>query len=200
VTAGEPAVVQAHVIRTGRTTTVARGTLAQGGRDRLTTLATMGDLDQSVGIGPPLQPDVPPIPPPDGCPSRSELDQGVALPILDRLDIRIDPAYAVAGGSERAVMAGWIRLHDGADPSALSLPLFADAFPPSLYALVGRVGWVPTIELTVHVRRRRGPGWVQARFECDDLADGRMIESGTLWDASGRVVARSRQLGLLLPQ
>ena len=78
--------------------------------------------------------------------------------------------------------------------------LFADSFPPSLYTLVGRVGWVPTIELTVHVRRRPVDGWIQARFECDDLAGGRMIESGTLWDESGRLVARSRQLGLLLPQ
>ena len=93
---------------------------------------------------------------------------------------------------------GWIRFVDGTPPSTLALPLFADAFPPSLFSRFGRVGWVPTIELTVHVRRRPAPGWIQARFECDDLADGRMVESGTLWDSTGRVVARSRQLGLLL--
>ena len=63
---------------------------------------------------------------------------------------------------------------------------------------MGSVGWVPTIELTVHVRRRPAPGWVLARFECDDLAGGRMIETGSLWDSSGALVARSRQLGLLL--
>ena len=160
-------------------------------------LATFGDLDAEVGIGPPLHPPAPPIPPPDHCPSRAELDQGVALPILDRLDIRIDPSCVAGAGSDRAVMAGWIRLRDDTAPSALSLPLFADSFPPSLYTLVGRVGWVPTLELTVHVRRRPVEGWIKARFECDDLAGGRMIESGTLWDESGAVVARSRQLGLL---
>ena len=80
----------------------------------------------------------------------------------------------------------------------MSLPLFSDAFPPSLFAKFGRVGWVPTIELTVHARRRPTDGWCQARFECDDLVGGRMIETGTLWDSVGRVVARSRQLGLLL--
>ena len=62
----------------------------------------------------------------------------------------------------------------------------------------GFSGWVPTIELTVHVRKRPAPGWIQARFECDDLSDGRLVESGTLWDSTGAVVARSRQLGLLL--
>ena len=78
------------------------------------------------------------------------------------------------------------------------LPLFADAFPPALHSRIGRVGWVPTIELTVHVRRRPAAGWLLARLECDDVDGGRMIESGTLWDATGAVVARSRQLGLVL--
>jgi acyl-CoA thioesterase len=57
---------------------------------------------------------------------------------------------------------------------------------------------VPTIELTVHLRRRPASGWVLARFECDDVEGGRMIESGTLWDSTGAVVARCRQLGLVL--
>ncbi len=54
------------------------------------------------------------------------------------------------------------------------------------------------MELTVHARRRPASGWVQARFECDDVEGGRMIETGTLWDSTGAVVARSRQLGLVL--
>lgn len=199
VAAGESATIMAEQIRLGRTTTVASGVLAQAETSRLMVVATLGDLDAQVGIGPELQLTPPPILPPDRCPSREELDQGVTLPILQRVDVRIDPTYAVGGGSERAVMAGWIRFRDGSDPAALALPLFADAFPPSLYSLVGSVGWVPTIELTVHVRRRPARGWIQARFECDDLTGGRMIESGTLWDEQGRVVARSRQLGLLLP-
>ena len=95
-------------------------------------------------------------------------------------------------------MEGWIRFGDGAEPSTVALPLFSDAFPPSLFSKFGRVGWVPSVELTVHVRRRPAPGWVQARFECDDLVDGRLIESGALWDQDGMLVARSRQLGLLL--
>ena len=108
------------------------------------------------------------------------------------------PNSAVVNESKPAISEGWVRLSDGAPPTALSLPLFADAFPPSLFAKLGSVGWVPTIELTVHVRRKPADGWIQARFECDDLIGGRLIESGTLWDSTGRVVARSRQLGLLL--
>jgi len=76
--------------------------------------------------------------------------------------------------------------------------LFADAFPPSLFGSLGVVGWVPTIELTVHVRRRPAPGWILGRFATRDLGGDRMIEDGQLWDETGALVARSRQLGLLL--
>ena len=196
---GGAAEVHVDVVRSGRTTTVVTGGLRHQGRDRLTVIGAFGDLSATgraasdgISVAPPPTPD------PDDCRDRSELEQGVELPILDRLDVRIHPARAVHGGSDEAVMEGWIRLSDGTPPSTLALPLFADAFPPSLFARFGRVGWVPTVELTVHVRRRPAPGWIQARFECDDLVDGRMIESGTLWDSTGAVVARSRQLGLLL--
>jgi acyl-CoA thioesterase len=190
--------VHAEVVRVGRTTGVARGTLVQDGKDRLLTTAVFGDLSVAAGAGPELSPEPVELPPPEACVDRRDLAQGVALPILSRLDVRIDPAHAGAGTADRAVVAGWIRFADGTPPSALALPLFADAFPPSLYPLLGSVGWVPTVELTVHVRRRPAPGWIRARFECDDLHDGRMIESGTLWDSNGAVVARSRQLGLHL--
>ena len=76
--------------------------------------------------------------------------------------------------------------------------MFGDAFPPSLFSLLGKVGWVPTLELTVHVRRRPVPGWIQARFTTTDLHDGLLIEDGQLWDEEGHLVARTRQLALLL--
>lgn len=196
---GREARIEVEMVKAGRTASVASGRLGHDGRERLRVMAAFGDLSvpassATVGIDPPA----PPIPGPDECVDRSELVQGVELPILERLEVRIHPGRAVDGGSDEAVMEGWIRFIDGTAPSTLSLPLFADAFPPSLYARFGRVGWVPTLELTVHVRRHPAAGWIRARFECDDLDGGRMMETGTLWDETGAVVARSRQLGLLL--
>lgn len=190
--------VVARLVRTGRSVSVATATLHQADADRLVVNAVFGDVDDVDAVASTFQPEPPSIPPPEGCIDRTELLQGVELPIAGRVDVRIDPGRAVAGASPDAVMEGWIRLADGTPPSTMTLPLFADAFPPSLFARFGRVGWVPTIELTVHVRRLPSDGWCQARFECDDLIGGRMIETGTLWDSTGRVVARSRQLGLLL--
>ena len=192
--------VTADLVKAGRSTSVVRGTLIHEGKDRLTLVAAFGDLAITDDAASSLAPVRPTIPPPDDCLARSGSEQGVDLPILERVEVRIHPDAAVPGASSQAVMQGWIRLADGTDPTTSVLPLFADAFPPSLFPLLGRVGWVPTVELTVHVRRRPAPGWVQARFECDDLTDGRMIETGTLWDSTGCVVARSRQLGLLLTE
>jgi acyl-CoA thioesterase len=190
--------ISTELVRRGRTSSVARATLSIDGRPRLTTVGAFGDLTTAVGADGELTIPPPDVATPDHCVPRAELGQGVDLPILDRVDVVIDPACAVAAGSDRPVVVGWVRLSDGSDPTPLALTLFADVFPPALYPLMGRVGWMPTIELTVHVRRLPTPGWVLARFECDDLTGGRMIETGSLWDSTGTLVARSRQLGLVL--
>ena len=193
--------VTADVVRTGRSTTNATATLIQDGTARLVAHAVLGDLAEAApgaAPDPGLAPDPPDLPSPDRCIDRRELGQGVDLPILSRLDVRIRPEQVVPDPSRAAVVEGWIRLADGTPPDTRWLPLFADAFPPALRTRLGPVGWVPTIELTVHLRRRPASGWVLARFECDDVEGGRMIESGTLWDSAGAVVARCRQLGLVL--
>ncbi len=190
--------IHTELIRSGRTVSVARGTLVQAGDDRLIVTTVLGDVNGEAATSDQIDIAAPAIPGPTECVARSGGAQGVELPITSRVEVRIPPERMAPGESEQAISEGWIRFVDGTPPSSLALPLFADAFPPTLFAKLGRVGWVPTIELTVHVRRRPADGWIQARFECDDLAGGRMIESGTLWDSTGRVVARSRQLGLLL--
>lgn len=188
--------IEATLIRAGRTTATARGALSVDGKERLVAIAAFGNVEEKVGIGPEIGPAPPALPPVEECIPRADLEQGVELPILSRVDCVLHPDCV--GRGERAVVEGWIRFSDGADATTLSLPLFVDAFPPSLTALVGNTGWVPTVELTTHIRRAPKPGWLRARLECDDLHQGRMIESGALWDSSGAVVARVRQIGLLL--
>lgn len=193
--AGQDCRVDTQILRTGRTLTTARATLVQDGSARLEVLAAMGDLKDVAEHR--LTLPVPEMPPPDACVSRSGGEQGVALPILDRLDIRLHPDEARAGAAGRSQVTGWIRFHDGRAPDTLSSVLFADAFPPSVFGLLGMVGWVPTVELTVHVRRRPAPGWMLGQFRTLDMIDGRIIEDGALWDSAGNLVAQSRQLALV---
>ena len=148
---GQPCVVEAELVQTGRTITTARGRLIQDGKERLEVVAALGDLDAG-GDGPSLTVEPPDMPPPDECPVRSGDEQGVALPLLERLDIRIHPDHHRAGDAGAAEMSGWIRLADGAPSDSMSVAMFADAFPPSLFGLLGVIGWVPTPPKVIPIR------------------------------------------------
>lgn len=193
--------IQAALVRAGRRTATTTASLFQEGRERLRLMAMFADLEAPPpGDAEPPSLSIPPVelPPPDRCRPRITLEQGVDLPITSRLDVRIDPALADPAHAGRAEVAGWVRFVDERPPDVTALTLFADAFPPSAFGLFGRVGWVPTLELTVHVRRRPAPGWISARFRTRDLDNGMLVEDGELWDEPGNLVARSRQLALLL--
>ena len=194
--AGQACQIDAQVLRSGRALSTAQASLVQDGNTRLALLAAMGDLGNAAPP-PPLALPMPDIPPPEQCLGRSADAQGVGLPILGRLDIRLHPQQASPGAAGQALVSGWIRCHDGRPPDALACLLFADAFPPAVFGLLGMVGWVPTVELTVHLRARPAPGWMLGQFRAHDLADGRVIEDGALWDSSGRLVLQSRQLALV---
>ena len=62
----------------------------------------------------------------------------------------------------------------------------------------GVLGWVPTVEISINIIKKPAPGWIVGRFRTDTLSNGRMIESGSLWDSTGQQVAQSRQLGLIM--
>ena len=198
--AGQPCRIDTQLLRSGRTLSTVRATLLQGGTARLELLAAMGDLGAHDAAAPPLLTlTMPDMPPPQACIGRSAAAQGVDLAILERLDVRLHPDEAVPGAAGRARVSGWIRFADGRAPDALACLLMADAFPPAVFGLLGAVGWVPTIELTVHLRRRPAPGWLLGQFWSHDVGGGRVVEDGALWDSAGHLVVQSRQLALVRP-
>lgn len=188
------------LIRIGRSVSTVRATVSQAGKTRFEVIASMGKLSSSaVGERPALSLVRPEIPPPDECIVRSGAGQGVTLAIMDRLDIRLNPAHAEPGRGP-AFISGWVRFKDARPPDSQSCVLFADAFPPAVFGLLGLVGWVPTVQLTVHVRRAPCAGWIQTSFRTDDLNGTLLIEDGCLWDEQGELIAQSRQLAMLLTQ
>lgn len=201
--------IDVQVLRTGRTLSTVRASLVQEGTTRVEVLAAMGRLGEApgtdaglvVGDGagpePVLALPMPAVPGPEACTPRTGEVQGLDLAILKRLDIRLDPAEFRVGGASRAQISGWIRFRDGREPDPLACLLFVDTFPPSVIGLLGDVGWVPTVELTVQLRARPAPGWMLGRFQTHDLREGRLVEDAALWDSRGRLVAQARQLALV---
>lgn len=192
LTSGKDADVVVESVRHGSTVSTGMASIVQGGKERVRTLATFTDLDRQRGES--LQRSYPPEwPGPAECLTRAP-GEGAPYRFVEQFDIRLVPDLAHSSTTE---IGGWIRFADGRDPDLLSMPLFADGFPPTVMSM-GILGWVPTIELTVHFRARPEPGWLQGRFETEVVRDGLFEEDGTIWDASGLVVAHSRQLAKIL--
>jgi len=192
--------VSTQLIRAGRTVSTVKASISQAGKLRFEVIASMGTLaSDAVPASQVLSPARPTIPPPADCIVRDGAGQGVTLAIMDRLDIRLNPAHAEPG-TGLAEVSGWVRFKDGRPPDTHSCLLFADAFPPAIFGQLGLVGWVPTVQLTVNVRRKPCPGWIQASFCVNDLNDALLIEDGCLWDEQGELIAQSRQLAMLLTQ
>ncbi|MFF8645312.1 thioesterase family protein [Streptomyces sp. NPDC015345] len=199
-----PAVIRTDVVRAGRTLSTGQASLFQydeEGREveRIRVLASYGDLDA-------LPDDVrttaepPAIPPLDQCFGAQDAPDHRPVPgssaIADRLFLKLDPAtlgWALGQPSGKGEMRGWFGLADGRDADPLSLLLAVDALPPTAFEM-GLTGWVPTVELTVHVRHRPAPGPLRVAITTRNLAGGFLEEDAEVWDSEDRLVAQSRQL------
>ncbi|MFJ9926428.1 thioesterase family protein [Streptomyces misionensis] len=204
LTASRPgkAVVRTQTVRTGRTLSTGQASLFQYDEEgneveRIRVLASYGDL---AGLPDDVRTTAtpPPIPPLEECFGPEDgpdpLQGGSA--IAGRLMLRLDPAtlgWALGRPSGRGEMRAWFGLADGRDADPLSLLLAVDALPPTAFEL-GLAGWVPTVELTVHVRHRPAPGPLRVSITTRNLAGGFLEEDAEVWDSADRLVAQSRQL------
>ena len=82
-----------------------------------------------------------------------------------------------------------------------SLLLIADSVPRAIFARIGPVGWIPTMEMTVHPRQKPAKGWMKFRFFTRFVTNDFLEDDGELWDSEGKLVAICRQTGkLMLPE
>jgi acyl-CoA thioesterase len=192
-----PAALEVQPLRSGRSVSSARVTLLQQGQPCLEALVSSGRLEAAAEPEWRLDGQPPELPPVDQCvPGQVELPGGMRVAILERLDLRLDPATAgwVRGEpSGRLEVRGWLRFRDDRPPDPLGLLLAVDALPPASFEL-GIMGWAPTLELTVYVRDLPASGWLRCAARGRLLQGGWFDEEVEVWDRRGRLVAQSRQL------
>jgi hypothetical protein len=196
--------VEVEVLRSGRRHSTVTGRVVQEGRERVRLLGTFADLAVGTGDGPVRVSREPPALPPIGdcLDVNAEADtRGYpAPPILRRFDHRVpEPLTTWAEGrpTGRGEMGGYVQWPDGAPMDTLGLLVVADCYPPAVFNAGLAIGWVPTIELTVQIRRRPAPGYLRAWMRTDAITGDYLEEDGELWDADGNLVALSRQLALV---
>ena len=190
------ATVSVERVRTGRRVASSRVRLAQEGAARVEVLVSAGTWTDAEPYwsGPYPAPVLPAV---EDCPRvPTRTPSGAVVGYFAHVDTRLDPATALWAAGEPQGLAevrGWMRRDDGAPTTPLDLLVFCDAMPPVTFDL-GLPGWVPTLELTVHVRGLPAPGWVQVIQRARMLRDGWLDEECEVWDSTGRLVAQARQL------
>ena len=141
-------------------------------------------------------------------PAVAPLSECVPIPrmpnftLYDQVEVRLDP---VCSGwmnnhyAEQSEFKGWIRFRDERPYDAVSLLVVADAFPPPVYASQGLAAWVPTLEMSVNIRKLPTSQWLKCIFRTRFITCGLAEEDGEMWDEAGELVALSRQIAHYRP-
>ena len=103
-----------------------------------------------------------------------------------------------------ACVGGWTRLKEPRPIDDLSILAISDSWYPALFSVTEEKVHAPTIDHTVHFLRapsiNDAHAFVLVMFETEVAADGYLIEDGFIWSESGELLARSRQLAIILEQ
>ncbi|MFE2755542.1 thioesterase family protein [Actinosynnema sp. NPDC059335] len=192
-----PAVVDTEVVRRGRQVSTGEARLSCRDREVLRVVASFADLGAG-GDGAAVLGRAPDLPPPDEC---VDVYGGLRLPgatVADRVELRGPEPFGWARGRATGTPSAefWIRFADGRPADPAGMATLVDSVAPAVLEL-GHPVVSATVELSVHVHARPAPGWLAARAATRHVAGGHYEEDVELWDAGGRLVARSRQLAVL---
>lgn len=192
-----PCTVDVDVVREGRRLATANATMRHGGRDVLRVLGTFGQTEDGPAM---IAGEPPALPPYEECAIPSAATDDFVPTIFERLGVRLRPGdegFRMGAPSGRAEIAGWFAFADTQPIDAVALLFVADAFPPPVFNTTLPVAWVPTLELTVHVRGVPSPGLLRCVYRSRFIQGGMLEEDGEVWDSRDVLVAQSRQLSLI---
>lgn len=182
----------------GRHATATASLRSAEGALLMVVIATTTDLASAEG--PELVDAVPPdLPDPDLCIGMGSPPEQDPMSFMSRVELRLHPddaSFLEGRASGKARVRGWFRLR-GEETGTIGLLVALDGFPPTVFNASLPLNWVPTIELTAHVRAIPDPGWLRCAFTSRFITGGYLEEDGEIWDRSGRLVAQSRQLALV---
>ena len=189
--------VSVHVHRAGgsRRFTTWWAQLSQDGEVALTVMASVGDRTTVDG---PAWTDAA-LPQVDEAElTEPAVDGGgptAGLPqAAHRLGLRLDRStvgFLEGRTGPPAAIRGTVDVEPADQLAAL---VACDVTPPPVWNALGAQGWVPTLELTAHLRARPEPGTMVVQARTRHVSGGFLEEDALVVDAAGRLVCQSRQL------
>ena len=197
--ASGPIVVRPVVERAGRSLSTLSARLEQGGELVGLALAAVSAPRAGPVISESPMPEAAPpsareVPPEGRGPTLSP------PPFTGRVTMESRFGAPPFSGADSSEVGGWMGLREERPIDALTVALLADAWYPAPWPRLRKLAPAPTIELTVHFRAPLPlpDTLLLGRFRTRQVREGFFDEDGELWAPDGTLVARSRQLGLLL--
>jgi acyl-CoA thioesterase len=141
---------------------------------------------------------MPMVPPPDEVPAVPQ--ENALVPIAQRFVVQPALGGSLFSEADEAYTGGWISFRDGDPPlDPCALAMLSDAWVPSPFVRTPGPFGAPTVDLTIHFRAPDLPAdWpVLVTFRSRFAHAGFFEEDGEMWSADGRLLAQSRQLGLM---
>jgi acyl-CoA thioesterase len=194
-----PIEIETRVERSGRSLSTVSARMTQQGRPIAQALCALSAPRPGRDL---VELEMPDVLPPEQCP---EIER--RIPIHDRYEVRWAYGDRPFSASDSALSGGWIRLREPRVADAPLVAAYSDSLPPSLFSVLAdgeSTRGVPTVDLTVHFRAAlplpdaTPDEWTLAVFRSRYARDGFVEEDGELWSPSGRLLAQSRQLAVLL--
>jgi hypothetical protein len=195
----EPIRFEVRRVGGSRRLTSVTAVATQGEDVVLSAMASVGDRTTISGPSwrrhEPWDPRTAQLTPRAGTPEMLAAGGGLRTPeIATRAGERLDVAtLGFAAGTPDGT--GELRaVVEGLPADQVGALLACDATPPAAWNALGTSGWVPTVELTAHVRARTGTGPLAVTASTRHVGDGFLDEDALVHDGQGRLMVQSRQL------
>lgn len=193
-----PVTIDTDLIKSGKRFATVQARLNNPERPLAAVQGTFGTLEPS-SASKRFEEGPPDLPPPEQC-VPVQPTETFPPPFYEKVDVRLHPDDVpfLSDSPTEPRIRGWFRLRDGEPIDTFALLIAVDGFPPAVFNADHPPAWTPTIELTTHVRAVPVPDdWLACAFTTRFITGGFLEEDGEVWDATGRLIAQSRQLALL---
>lgn len=192
---------RSRVLRAGRSAVQIEAHASQGDQVVTAALASFGKPRQStVAVSPDAAPQ---FRAPDECEALPYIE-GLVPEFTQHFDYRLAAGAFPFSGSSEPRLGGWIRFRESAGPvTTAHLLALIDAWPPAVLSMLKDLAAASSLTWTLemmptahHVKAERSADsgdWWQYLAEVEQAEDGYGAIRARLWDASGRLMALSRQ-------
>jgi acyl-CoA thioesterase len=187
--------VAVTVERAGRRLSTVTARVAQGGKE---CILAVGAFSEDFDFAAEYADAAPPVPPADEVPAVPE--EMALVPIAKRFVVRPALGELPFTQADEALTGGWIEFREGEPPlDPFALAMISDAWIPSPFVRTAAPFGAPTVDLTIHFRAPDAAAqWpVLVAFRSRFAHAGFFEEDGEMWSSDGRLLAQSRQLGLM---